>query len=274
MISPYSHDTELPRMPEYRAAFERLGVRFVVIQEFHKPPYVDPVTAWYTPWDKLRVWELDEYDAVVFLDADMLVLRNMDYLLRMSKGQDVSFTGFRCYECEPIDKNSMSMTQFSSGMFVLRPSKALYRRMEEYAHSHCPRDFSDYHSTPAGQFPNDQLFLQVFFLDQPGFKIEYISLLHNSNPFTCHCTNSGDDGSNGNGATLWRRSYWDDVKAIHFGCVSKPWEVPVPMDLSEHDYIASKDNTGCFRRQLHMWWDAHERALQRIPPPAYIHKNV
>ena len=34
-------------------------------------------------WTKLAVWGLTDFDRVVFLDADMLVTRNMDELLRL-----------------------------------------------------------------------------------------------------------------------------------------------------------------------------------------------
>ena len=199
---------------------------------------------------------MTQYDSVVFLDADMLILKNIDHLLDMPVGQDVSFTGFRCYECERVDKHDMSMTQFSSGMFALRPSKHTYDAMVAYAHSHCPRDFSAYHNTPAGQFPNDQLFLQVFFLDNPGWKIEYISLLYNSNPFTCHCPEKSIGGWDSPGG-----DYWKDIQAIHFGCTSKPWETPTPLSAPDDSYILDKDSTGCYTKQLQMWWDALEKAL-------------
>ena len=34
-------------------------------------------------WTKLRVWQLDDYDKVVMIDADMLVLKNVDELFKM-----------------------------------------------------------------------------------------------------------------------------------------------------------------------------------------------
>ncbi|RUP42787.1 nucleotide-diphospho-sugar transferase [Jimgerdemannia flammicorona] len=55
-------------------------------------------------WTKLRVWELDEYDRVVLLDADMLVKDNMDELMTMTLQEGWIAA---CHAC-----NSMKVKQY------------------------------------------------------------------------------------------------------------------------------------------------------------------
>lgn len=40
-------------------------------------------------WNKLRSWDMTDYDVLCWLDADMLVLRNMDELLDQLNDGDV-----------------------------------------------------------------------------------------------------------------------------------------------------------------------------------------
>jgi len=51
-------------------------------------------------WSKLRAWELTGCERVVFLDADMLVLRNMDELFTLDMG-DYALTACHACRCNP-----------------------------------------------------------------------------------------------------------------------------------------------------------------------------
>ena len=61
-------------------------------------------------YSKLRIWELTDYDKVVFLDADALVLRNIDYLFRWPEMSAAGNDGFL----------------FNSGVMVVEPSNATF----------------------------------------------------------------------------------------------------------------------------------------------------
>ncbi|SRR6266498_788009 len=55
-------------------------------------------------WTKLRAWDLEEeYDRVVFLDADMLVLKNIDHLMDMSLPKSFLSAANAC-TCNPRKK--------------------------------------------------------------------------------------------------------------------------------------------------------------------------
>jgi len=70
---------------------------------------------------KIRMWQLVDYEKVIYLDADVIVLKNMDEL-------------FECpYFCAPIDQ--MPNKGFCAGTMVLTPSletyQALLKAMDE-----------------------------------------------------------------------------------------------------------------------------------------------
>lgn len=65
-------------------------------------------------YTKLLIVEMeDEYDRIVFLDADTLVLENIDEL----------------FECEPFCAVMRHSELLNSGVVVITPSRELYRHM-------------------------------------------------------------------------------------------------------------------------------------------------
>jgi alpha-N-acetylglucosamine transferase len=52
-------------------------------------------------WTKLRAWDFEDYDRVVFLDADMLVMRNIDNLMSMKLPKDFLAAANAC-TCNPM----------------------------------------------------------------------------------------------------------------------------------------------------------------------------
>jgi len=80
-----------------------------------KPAFHDPLLN----FCKLRLWELEEYRRIVFLDADTLVVRNIDKLFSYPQ-----FCGApNLYET--LD----DMHRLNSGVFVAEPSKATFDDM-------------------------------------------------------------------------------------------------------------------------------------------------
>ncbi|PZX14462.1 alpha-N-acetylglucosamine transferase [Palleronia aestuarii] len=106
----------------------------------------------HTPLDnfaKLRLWELD-HDRVVFLDADTLVLRNIDRLFEYPE-----------FSAAPNVYEGLSdFHRMNSGVFTARPSPATFERMLERLDA-------------PGAFwrRTDQTFLQAFFPDWHGLPV-------------------------------------------------------------------------------------------------------
>lgn len=74
----------------------------------------------YNEWNysKLRVWQLTEYDKVIFIDSDLLVLKNIDNLFYYPQ---LSASG-----------NDKSL--FNSGLMVLEPSSCMYEELVRKSH--------------------------------------------------------------------------------------------------------------------------------------------
>jgi len=80
--------------------------------------------AWEQVYTKIQAWTLEEFDRVVFMDADQLVLRNIDDLLERSMRYDLAAVPD---VAPPIF--------FNSGMMVLRPSLEVVGDMLEKMHA-------------------------------------------------------------------------------------------------------------------------------------------
>ncbi|KAJ6682986.1 GLYCOGENIN SUBFAMILY MEMBER [Salix koriyanagi] len=72
-----------------------------------KTPTMNGTTA------KLRLWQLTDYDKLIFIDADLILLKNMDI-----------FFAYPQLSASPNDK-----VLFNSGIMVIEPSKCLFEDM-------------------------------------------------------------------------------------------------------------------------------------------------
>lgn len=111
--------------------------------------------AFHTPLDnfaKLRLWELEAYESVVFIDADALVVRNIDKLFAYPE-----------FSAAPnVYESVADFHRLNSGVFVARPSKATFAAM--MARLDAPDAF--WRRT-------DQTFLETFFPDWHGLPVTY-----------------------------------------------------------------------------------------------------
>ena len=59
-----------------RSFAEELNGRIEFIDNYPMPDTIKPQeTTWYTPWSKLRLFEWEQYEKILIMDADMLVIR-------------------------------------------------------------------------------------------------------------------------------------------------------------------------------------------------------
>ncbi len=107
----------------------------------------------HTPLDnfcKLRLWQLEEYRAVVFIDADALVLRSCDRLFDYPE-----------FAAAPnVYETLADFHRLNSGVFTARPDAATFRAMLAAL------------DAPGAFWPRtDQSFLQCFFPDWHGLPV-------------------------------------------------------------------------------------------------------
>ncbi|MEM9106140.1 MAG: glycosyltransferase, partial [Pseudomonadota bacterium] len=109
--------------------------------------------AFHTPLDnfvKLRLWQLEDYVRCVFIDADAIVVRNVDKLF-----------GYPEFSAAPNVYESLAdFHRLNSGVFVARPSAATFDDMLEKLDQ--PEQF--WRRT-------DQTFLQHYFSDWHGLPV-------------------------------------------------------------------------------------------------------
>lgn len=138
------------RQPELSAAFkERHGRPALHAREPFtkgtKPAFHDPLDN----FCKLRLWELEAFEKIVFIDADALVLRNVDRLF-----------AYPAFAAAPnLYAGIGDMTRMNSGVFVMAPDPrryesmiatldapdAFWRRTDQTFLEHC---FPDWHGLP------------------------------------------------------------------------------------------------------------------------------
>ena len=136
----------LPTSGAFNAAHARRALHGAApFTKGEKPPF-------HTPLDnfaKLRLWQLD-YDRVVFLDADTLVLRNVDRLF-----------GYPEFSAAPnVYERLEDFHRLNSGVFTARPSAVTFAKM--LAALDRPGAFWK---------RTDQTFLQAFFPDWHGLPV-------------------------------------------------------------------------------------------------------
>ena len=109
--------------------------------------------AFHTPLDnfaKLRLWQLTGYDAVVFIDADVLVLRNIDRLFAYPE-----------FSAAPnVYETLADFHRLNSGVFVAKPSEETFQKM-----------LMQLDAPDAYWRRTDQTFLQAFFPDWHGLPV-------------------------------------------------------------------------------------------------------
>ncbi|KAM6563524.1 hypothetical protein CsatB_023522 [Cannabis sativa] len=99
----------------HRSGLEAAGWKIKTIQRIRNPKAEKDA---YNEWNysKFRLWQLTEYDKIIFIDADLLILKNIDFLFRMP---EISATG-------------NNGTLFNSGVMVIEPSNCTFNLLMDH----------------------------------------------------------------------------------------------------------------------------------------------
>ncbi|KAK4426722.1 UDP-glucuronate:xylan alpha-glucuronosyltransferase 1 [Sesamum alatum] len=99
----------------HRSGLELAGWKVRTIKRIRNPKAEKDA---YNEWNysKFRLWQLTDYDKIIFIDADLLILRNIDFLFGMP---EISATG-------------NNGTLFNSGVMVIEPSNCTFQLLMDH----------------------------------------------------------------------------------------------------------------------------------------------
>lgn len=99
----------------HREGLKAAGWKIRTIERIRNPKAEQDA---YNEWNysKFRLWQLTDYDKIIFIDADLLILRNIDFLFRMP---EISATG-------------NNATLFNSGVMVVEPSNCTFQLLMDH----------------------------------------------------------------------------------------------------------------------------------------------
>lgn len=191
-------------------------------------------------WSKLRAWELTGCERVVFLDADMLVLRNMDELFTLDLG-DHALAACHACRCNPNGIKSYPASwqpenchytwqergeaapatldrYLNGGFLVLKPDQAVFAWLQQKVAA-----IDDLRRYP---FSEQDLLNEVF--ENRWLPLPWIYNALKTLPFQ-H-------------PALWREA---EVKNLHY-ILAKPWQRDLNQPESERDRYYALDK---------LWWE-------------------
>lgn len=177
---------------------------------------------------KLHLWQLTQFNKVVFLDADTMILKNIDDLFEREEFSACADVGWP--DC------------FNSGVFVARPSEETFGALTKLA-----RD--------EGSFDGgDQGLLNSYFSDwSTGPSSRRI-------PFTYNLTINASYSY----APAYAR-FKNDVKVVHFIGTNKPWTFYRLTDGSVVPRGAdSSQGQGANLDYIQMWWNICDEFLKSL----------
>lgn len=172
-------------------------------------------------FSKLRAWKLTQFSKCVFMDADTLVLQNVDDLFDREEFSAVADVGWP--DC------------FNSGVFVFRPSDNTYSALIEHA--------KQYGSFDGG----DQGLLNDYFSDWSTSDIS------RHLPFTYNTVSSAVYSY-----TPAFNRYGKNIKIVHFLGAHKPWHHHFDKSTGRVVLTGSSSRSETDGIFVQMWWDLYE----------------
>jgi len=214
---------------------EKLTAQGWLVREINPIPNPKPssqmLPRFSAAYTKLRAWQLTDFDKVVLLDADTIVMKNVDDLFdrpELSAGPDFFLPD-----------------RFNSGVMVIEPSEATFDRMEEALGQEASYD------------GGDQGFLNLFFDGWYAKPVEHrLPVGYNMAHFIFQFMHSHP--------SAWK-NLKDEIRIVHY-LVQKPWHARVMLSGASQIWwnayfkVHPEKESG-FRRGVHRTEDRSFDAL-------------
>ncbi|MFN3850390.1 MAG: glycosyltransferase family 8 protein [Spirosomataceae bacterium] len=208
---------------------EKLNIDCKVVPSLKNPHLRDENHAFYTVFDKLNIYRLTEYEKIVYIDADILVVDNIDELFDKPNGSAVNSGG--------LLPNFKHWTHLNSGVLVVEPDQSIFEDMV----------------AQIGKLPSedggDQGFLQSYFYNWPHQK--HLHLDQGYNMFSGFLNHFNDLF----GYDFRQKKPERIIKAIHFWADFKPW-------VRGRD--ATQNLYGLEAEANLLWWQLHDEVLDYV----------
>ncbi|RHZ74792.1 hypothetical protein Glove_219g83 [Diversispora epigaea] len=200
-------------------------------------------------WTKIRVWELIEYEKAIFLDADMLLLKNIDELMNFSLSEGMLAAAHAC-TCNPrkiptypahwIPENcaytkgpqapesadmppkTSPLSYFNSGLLVLIPSIKTFNKIYNHLINHPNKQKL--------HFADQDLLNEVFENNWKPLPYTYNAL---KTLKSCH-------------ALMWQDR---SIRNIHYILNDKPWKLNI-----EEERMKPKEKRDEIFLLNNWWW--------------------
>ncbi|MGZ3777215.1 MAG: glycosyltransferase [Mucilaginibacter sp.] len=209
-------------------------ISFIVVDDISNPHQLGADERGFKhTFTKLRVFELEEYQKIVYLDSDMLVCGNIDTLFDAPHMSAVAAGGL-------LPENRL-WTDMNTGLMVIEPSLMLAEKM---------RNATGW--LPSGD-GSDQGFLHSFYPDWPRQKELHLGHQYNA-PLVY--LDSYCNGAHGLYFSYLKRKLQTNIAVIHYWGAIKPWHFNIK--------TFSRRDQSLEVQAMVLWWDTFARSLDNI----------
>jgi len=288
---------------KYLDAMSRLGMEVRIIDEIPNTMYTSMIpggraTFWGMSYNKLRIFAFTEFKKIMFIDADVMVMRNLDYIML-----EPDFTAAFTTEC----CNGGARGKLGGGLWVFEPSMARWNYSEELVKGPCPdadygtwvhadmdvvnymfcdiREGESFESWPftrdlrQGVLPGIRNIMEYRDISEGdynrlvGFPTsglpapEGLLPQHANKRGIWHVLPTLFDGLVGNCECLGNRDMYDMAITVHFSCMqvfSKPGHFHSDYDFQNAVYTRGMS---CSRWYYMKWYDFYKRGMGGVPFP-------
>ncbi len=170
------------------------------------PPSMESYDNWRVSFQKLAIFSFTQYEKIVFLDSDTMLVQNVDELFglpSLAAGRD------NCDRCQLF-------RGMNAGVFLLRPSDEVWHSIMEYTTT------KQSCLSKVFKWSDQELLICLFDQRQPMVdnigKWYQLPLVYNLYINNCGCR---DESPQDPLYTKWNDN---EVKIVHYTCSGKPWE--------------------------------------------------
>eukprot|EP00545_Synedropsis_sp_CCMP1620_P007353 CAMPEP_0119003312 /NCGR_PEP_ID=MMETSP1176-20130426/490_1 /TAXON_ID=265551 /ORGANISM="Synedropsis recta cf, Strain CCMP1620" /LENGTH=417 /DNA_ID=CAMNT_0006954901 /DNA_START=18 /DNA_END=1271 /DNA_ORIENTATION=- len=193
---------------------------------------------------KLHIFRLDNYDVILYIDADCLVVKDVTSLLELGKVyQDSEALVSAAPDILPPDK-------FNAGVLVVRPSQEVFDNMMQQRVLLTTYDGGDTGFLNA--------YFSNWYTDMPPFA--RLKFGFNAQRFLYHCTYEKQPN-------YWDLSVAPDLHILHFSSSPKPWEskpsAAEDTDAQEHVQEEDMQTLTKFKKSAELealWWKWYSKS--------------